>query len=345
MVLHTWLPTEVSLPSTKLTSELFNDKNTSDFVIQHGETQFHVHQWILSFYSPVFRRWFTTGMKEEESGKVDLSDHHLDAESLKSFLKLLYCFELNLSPEKIYPVYAWGHYFDVQDVTSHCIRLMKQQLDNPALKDRLLDILAEHEDKELMQQLGADRSCSMSKQVLQLQRRSMNVLQNRKLADVRPRFKPLSDSIGNVWLSANNTMVGTTSNKETSCIITVNGRSNVSNYRFDISLLVQNLSFLSSKSKLFVGLSKGSRNVPITKTYFGCRSDGVNHPDSYTGMFNSGFSSGDTLHITYVDSTFKVRNGNEVLYGRRVAVVGGGDNEITLFVRFTGEEGTILELL
>ncbi|KAL0214164.1 hypothetical protein P9112_006348 [Eukaryota sp. TZLM1-RC] len=333
------LPTKVSLPSTKLTSELFNDKKTSDFVIQHGESQFHVHQWILSFYSPVFRRWFTTGMKEQESRKVDLSDHHLEAESLTSFLKLLYCFELNLSPEKIYPVYAWGHYFDVQDVTSHCIRLMKRQLDNPALKDRLLDILAEHEDKELMQQLGAYPSCSLSKQVLQLQRRSMKDLQNRIRADVRPRFKPRSDSIDRVWLSANNTMVGTTSNKTTFCFITVNGRFNVCDNPFEISLFIQNLSILSSKSKLFVGLSKGSRNL----FYLGCRSDGIIHPSTNRGRSNSGFSSGDTLHITFVDSTFKVQNVNEVLCEKKFWC---NEHTIyTLFVRFTGEEGTILELL
>ena len=68
--------------------ELFNSKELSDVRIKCADQTFNAHQFVLSVRSPVFHKMFQAGMKEKESGLVEVKD--MNPEVLSDILRFMY---------------------------------------------------------------------------------------------------------------------------------------------------------------------------------------------------------------------------------------------------------------
>ncbi|KAL0207922.1 hypothetical protein P9112_010509 [Eukaryota sp. TZLM1-RC] len=135
---------------SQLTSNLWNDQESSDFAIIYGDHTFHVHKHILAPWSGVFRSWFNSQMHEGKSGVCDLSEHRFGAQSLQEVLQYLYYIELPLSPSNIYLIYRWADYFGVDELIKGVLEKLQERLGCYHWLQPVCSQIKEHQDAKLL---------------------------------------------------------------------------------------------------------------------------------------------------------------------------------------------------
>ena len=99
----------------------------SDMVLIVEDHELHVHKWILSSQSPVFKAMFNGHFKEASQDKVTLKEKEF--KSMLEFLKLLYPSSMFGEPKSALDNECW---FSVLALAEEyqCVNLIKQCIDN-----------------------------------------------------------------------------------------------------------------------------------------------------------------------------------------------------------------------
>lgn len=106
--------------------ESFNNYDFSDVTISlKNGAQFFCHKFVLSMGSSVFRKMFTSDMKERSAPVVPLEGQ---PDAVESVLRFLYTGQCELSDENIVSVSATADYFDVQELQHFCQHYIKTYL-------------------------------------------------------------------------------------------------------------------------------------------------------------------------------------------------------------------------
>ncbi|KAL0207934.1 hypothetical protein P9112_010521 [Eukaryota sp. TZLM1-RC] len=151
--------TSFQISPTTISSNLWGDR-TSDFTIIHGDERIPVHEKVLVLWSDVFRGWFKHGMTESQTREVDLSDHPYSTDSLVTFLKLLYCKEVDINKDNVIMVYRWAHYFDLDAVMDPCTELLIPQimLKSKELRRTFFQTVSNNNDHDLLARVRGEKS-------------------------------------------------------------------------------------------------------------------------------------------------------------------------------------------
>ena len=81
--------TQATASAEEIGDEVFSEPwDDSDVVLVVEHKEFHVHRWMLSLQSPVFKAMFDGSFKDSTQEKIKLKDDKHEAMSV--FLKLLY---------------------------------------------------------------------------------------------------------------------------------------------------------------------------------------------------------------------------------------------------------------
>ncbi|KAF8787836.1 Speckle-type POZ protein like [Argiope bruennichi] len=113
-----------------LVSELkaaYNDGIHSDMELRTSTKSYPVHKFILSARSPVFKRMFSSDMKEKNCGHVDVTD--LEDDTVHQMLQYLYTDTLeDLKLENAYKLYTAADKYQIMSLRSKCSSFLKDNL-------------------------------------------------------------------------------------------------------------------------------------------------------------------------------------------------------------------------
>ncbi len=124
----------------------------SDVVLVVGDNEFHVHRYILSLQSPVFKAMFNGNFKDSQQDKIELKDDKYEA--MLYFLKLLYPKsmlddldaengEVEIDDENIVKIVALADKYGARGVIKQCMKETENL--EPKNTMRLLPYAARHE--------------------------------------------------------------------------------------------------------------------------------------------------------------------------------------------------------
>ena len=124
-------------------SQLWND---SDVVLVVEDKEFHVHRYILSLQSPVFKAMFNGNFRDAQQDKIELKDDKYEA--MLEFLKLLYpatMFDegnVNINDENILRILEVADKYAAINVIKQCMK--ETERIRPINTMRLLPYAARH---------------------------------------------------------------------------------------------------------------------------------------------------------------------------------------------------------
>ncbi|GBN29123.1 Speckle-type POZ protein [Araneus ventricosus] len=126
---------------------MYSDGIFSDTELRTSTQTFPAHKSILSARSPVFRRMFSSDMKEKSSGRVDIID--LEDDTVHRMLLYIYTDTLeDLQLENACKLYAAADRYELLSLRSRCSSFLKDNL----CPTKVCDVLAladRHQDDNL----------------------------------------------------------------------------------------------------------------------------------------------------------------------------------------------------
>ncbi|KAF8787839.1 TD and POZ domain-containing protein 1 [Argiope bruennichi] len=106
---------------------MYKDGIFSDMVLRTSTQSFPVHKSILSARSPVFRRMFSSDMKEKNSRHVDITD--IDDDTVHRMLLYIYTDSLeNLLYESASKLYTAADKYEILSLRNRCSSFLKDSL-------------------------------------------------------------------------------------------------------------------------------------------------------------------------------------------------------------------------
>lgn len=129
--------------------ELFQQQEDCDVIIKVQGQEFRAHRIILKARSPVFASTFRIDMKEKATGVVDVED--CDPSTFSDFLSFLYCGELEkFSEDNVFSLFTAADKYDVPDLRSMCMGLMKNNLTIDTFCDTIA-LALQHSEADLIE--------------------------------------------------------------------------------------------------------------------------------------------------------------------------------------------------
>ena len=125
-------PTRKARKKAKKTKIFSKPWSESDVVLVVEDNEFHVHRYILSLQSPVFKAMFNGNFKDSKQDKIELKD---DYEAMLRFLKLLYptnmlqgyedyqckC-EIDIDDENIFEILKVADKYGARNIIKQCMK-------------------------------------------------------------------------------------------------------------------------------------------------------------------------------------------------------------------------------
>ncbi|GBN61466.1 TD and POZ domain-containing protein 5 [Araneus ventricosus] len=139
-----------NFPSTTLKKDLtslYNDRLFCDTKLRTDTETFPAHRNVLSARSPVFKKMFTTDMKEKAGECINVPD--MSSDTVRRMLKFLYtdCTG-DLEMQSAKDLYIASDKYDIASLKQHCSSFMKKNL-CPANVCEVLVLADMHQDKDL----------------------------------------------------------------------------------------------------------------------------------------------------------------------------------------------------
>ncbi|CAL1298354.1 unnamed protein product [Larinioides sclopetarius] len=139
-----------SLPLTSLKEDmlsLYNDRLFCDTKLQTDTETFPAHRNVLGARSPVFKRMFTTDMKETAGECINVPD--ISSDTVRGMLHFLYTdYVGDLEMQSANDLYIASDKYDIASLKQRCSSFMKKNLSPSNVCDVL--VLADmHQDKDL----------------------------------------------------------------------------------------------------------------------------------------------------------------------------------------------------
>lgn len=111
--------------ATDFEKELYNSKS-SDVTLEVEDERIPAHKAVLSARSPVFAAMFDSGMSEQISGHVRISD--IKKEAVKELLRFLYCCRVDRLHDMAYDLLPAADKYCLPDLKDMCERTLVNQI-------------------------------------------------------------------------------------------------------------------------------------------------------------------------------------------------------------------------
>lgn len=98
-----------------------------DITVKVGHINFPAHKVVLSCASPYFHAMFTSGLREESAGFVEL--HDLDPHSVSLLLDFIYTSKIEILEENVQRLLPSSNVLQLQTVCDACCDFLREQLD------------------------------------------------------------------------------------------------------------------------------------------------------------------------------------------------------------------------
>ncbi|KAF8771285.1 Speckle-type POZ protein like [Argiope bruennichi] len=126
---------------------LYNDHYFCDIVLQSGTETFLAHRSVLSARSPVFKKMFTTDMKEKTSESINIFD--LSPDTISRMLFYIYTDTIhNLDWTNVKELYFASDIYEILTLKRRCSLFIKQNL-TPSNVYEVLILADTHQDDDL----------------------------------------------------------------------------------------------------------------------------------------------------------------------------------------------------
>ncbi|GBN92760.1 Speckle-type POZ protein, partial [Araneus ventricosus] len=126
---------------------MYNNSILCDVELRTSSQTFQAHKAILSARSSVFRRMFSSDMKEKNSGHVDITD--LEEETVHRMLTYLYTDSLgDLQMESASKLYTAADKYNIPSLNRRCSSFLKDNL-YPSTACEVLVVADMHQDHDL----------------------------------------------------------------------------------------------------------------------------------------------------------------------------------------------------
>ncbi len=143
-----------------VTMAMFNNPESSDFVVKCGEVEFSCHKSVLGIVSPVFRAMFKHNLEESETGQLhivgvdeasveiflrvaygDVKLERLTFETAKNAIELCHKYDIKAAlSDNLTEIISGSHMF----YEEAAFAVLANQFDMPNLQRKAVDRLTEH---------------------------------------------------------------------------------------------------------------------------------------------------------------------------------------------------------
>ena len=162
----------------------------SDVVLIVEDQRFHVHRSTLAFWSPVFEKMFTTGLKEKTSDEIPLPEKK--ASEFKELLLMIYpsLEEKVVNKRNCYFLFELAHEYQVESIAQKCEALMVSMVKNRT-EDNVLAMLIyearrlklkELKEHRMRDQIEADNYLEIVEGIIQRLEEKCTIVKNNSLA-------------------------------------------------------------------------------------------------------------------------------------------------------------------
>ncbi|XP_070545485.1 BTB/POZ domain-containing protein 17-like [Ptychodera flava] len=112
-----------------LTKELYNKPELSDVVLRVGKNDYHVHKFLLAHFSDVMKTMLMeTRWGDAQKHIVELTETDEAAAVFDSFLRFMYCGQIEVNIDTAIPILALADKYNVKSLKSVCSDYMEKEI-------------------------------------------------------------------------------------------------------------------------------------------------------------------------------------------------------------------------
>ncbi|XP_077996996.1 BTB/POZ domain-containing protein 17-like [Glandiceps talaboti] len=116
---------------TNLSTNLYNNPDLSDVILEVGAKKYHSHKFLLANFSDVFRTMLVEGRwADAKKPVVTLEETPECVTVFDRFLRFMYCGQIDLDIESVVPLLSLADKYNVHQIKSLCEDYMVRQVEN-----------------------------------------------------------------------------------------------------------------------------------------------------------------------------------------------------------------------